>query len=459
MSGFCRVVHFAAALGLAPGLFAGCSGEPVSARSRHLPSEWTAARVDPEKGGRFLPEKNEELRGFQARLLRSGSSVPYPHYQDSGTIVVALRSDFAHTARRLQILLENEESDPGLSVLVITDEPPSTASRRIALEDGGRSLKVSLVQQSHQYSSHVSFPFLRDYAPLVRVRPAPSGMQTDGLVLFMGSTLNKIVDSRFEIRIERNPQSVLERYQMTQRLVDLYEERLGHPIAIHRLELLMDGGDLITDGRGTCFFTRIFLHKNHRSRRFIEKELREKVGCSRSVFLAAPQRLDFLQHVDTMLYFADPENAILSMPTLYESDLIHEFWNIRELLSLGYKVHRVPRKTASITYTNILTTRKNVYVPQYSVYKVESDEQLQINRKIRELDRERDRDLIARYLRQPVKTLTVPADGEVREDNRRALEVVQRLFPGKRVVGVNSDETVHTLGSWHCVSHELPEAL
>jgi hypothetical protein len=446
-------------LAVALGLLAGCSDRPLPTRDSHLPSEWTTARVDPEKGGRFLPERNEDLRRFQVAVLGAGAPIPYPHYGDSGTITVVLQSDFVHTARRLRILLENEASDPGLSVLVIADEPPEVARRRLALDDTRASARVSLVQGIPRYASHASFPMIRDYAPLVRVRATASGMQTEGLVLFRGSTLNKMVDTRLGIRIERDPKTLRDRYRMTESLADLYTDRIGRPLAIHHLELLMDGGDLVTDGRGSCFFTKGFLHKNRRGRSFIERELREKVGCSRAVFLAAPQRLDFLQHVDTLLYFVDPENVILSMPTLYESDLIHEFQNMRELLSLGYRVHRVPRKTASITYTNILTTRYNVYVPQYSVFAIESEEQLRIDRRVTELDRERDRDLIAYHLRHPVKLRAVPADEEVREDNDRALEIVQRLFPGKRVVGVNSDETVRTMGSWHCASHELPETL
>ena len=191
----------------------------------------------------------------------------------------------------------------------------------------------------------------------------------------------------------------------------------------------------------------------------IEKELSDKAGCLRSVFLAAPQRLDSFQHVDTLLYFADPQNVILSMPTLYPSDSQRESRNIETLLSLGYKVHRVPRKTASITYANLLTTRQNVYVPQYSIYQAESDEQLEINRIVETLDRERYRSLLVEYLKRPVKTDNVRGDPELASQNRRALEVVQRLFPRKRVVPVNSDETNQRQGSWHCWSHELPERL
>jgi agmatine/peptidylarginine deiminase len=147
------------------------------------------------------------------------------------------------------------------------------------------------------------------------------------------------------------------------------------------------------------------------------------------------------------------------MPTLYESDRIAEFENVRDLLSLGYKVHRLPRKTASITYANILTTKSNVYVPQYSRYKIESSEQLAVNQRVQRLYRKRQWDQAASLLSKPIKTSLVEADAEVARDNRRALEVLQRLFPEKRVIPANADETIYTRGSWHCLTHELPERL
>jgi len=183
--------------------------------------------------------------------------------------------------------------------------------------------------------------------------------------------------------------------------------------------------------------------ESRNQREAVERELGDKLGCLRSVFLAAPKHLDPLQHVDTMLAFTDPENAVLSMPTLYEGDLGAEYQNVRQLLELGYRVHRIPRKTASVTYTNVLVTRKHVYVPQYAVYKVEADAEIRA---------EADSG-------PSVATLTLPADADVTHDNRTALEVFRRLYPDRRVVGVDSNETIDTLGSWHCISHELPEAL
>ena len=437
----------------------GCSRHETAGPSHHLPQAWHAAHVDPEKGGRFLPERNRALLSFQDEVVRSGAAIPYPHFYDSGTIVVAVNSSYPYSVRRLRTLLDHERRDPDLSVVVISDEPPDETKNRLGLQELAPTARITVVHETTPYSSHASFPFLRDYAPVLRVRPTATGLRTAGLVVFRGSSLNKVIDAQLGIRSLRDAESLSARFKMTRSLAAFYAERLPAPIAIDELDLQMDGGNLITDGRGTCFFSRILLQRNSQARSSIERELREKLGCIRSIFLPAPQRLDLLQHVDTMLYFADPQNVILSMPTFYESDLGREYQSLRELLNLGYRVHRVPRKTASITYTNILTTRRHVYVPQYSVYKVESDAQLSINERLRRLDLERDREQIARALRRPVETVTLPADSDVERDNRRALEVLQRLQPDKSVVGVASDETVQTLGSWHCISHELPEAL
>ena len=408
----------------------------------------------PLSGGR-----ESRTQALPGGALRSGVPLPYPHYHDSRTIVVAINAEWidARIRRRLLFLLENESNDPDLSVLVLTDEAPEIVAERLALAGEPHSERVSIVQVHGPGPANGSFPFLRDYAPVSRVVHTPNGIETRGFVLFRGSTLNKIVDRRLNVVHRRSRETVREKYALTEKLIDVYKDRIDHPVHVHRLELLMDGGNLITDGRGTCFFTRIFLDQNDRSHDAIEQELRDQVGCLRAIFLSAPQRLDFSQHVDTLLYFADSQNVVLSMPTLYESDLSAEFDNVETLLSLGYKVHRLPRKTASITYANILTTKKNVYVPQYSLYKVESDRQLAINERVRRLFQQGELERAAFLLSKPPMTAIVADDDEVESDNRRALQVIGRLFPDKRVVPAGSDDTIHNMESWHCLSHELPE--
>lgn len=411
-------------------LVATCSPPRDVERDRHLPESWHAAEIG-ENGGRFLPQANTALRQLQEEARNSGAAIPYPHYSAPGTVVMAANPRYPHSVRRVRTFLEHERADPDLSILILVSEGSESRSPLDfqSLRPRGR---LTVIREARSFASTASFPFLRDYAPVVRTRASANGPHTEALVLFRGRPAGG-----------RGSRRADDRLTLSQGLAEIYARRLEHAPSIEFLDLVADGGNLVTDGRGTCFLTRGILRKNRRSREAVERELGDKLGCLRSVFLAAPKHLDPLQHVDTMLAFTDPENAVLSMPTLYEGDLGAEYQNVRQLLELGYRVHRIPRKTASVTYTNVLVTRKHVYVPQYAVYKVEADAEIRA---------EADSG-------PSVATLTLPADADVTHDNRTALEVFRRLYPDRRVVGVDSNETIDTLGSWHCISHELPEAL
>ena len=429
----------------------------VAPETRDLPREWYEAEVDPRTGGRFLAEARTRLRALQAEVWASREPFLYPHYAPSGSIVFAIKQDFIEsgTRRRLAVVLEHEASDPELSILALTDQPE--AEVREALDLGERGARLVLLPRAVDRPSGASFQFLRDYAPLVRARRRGEGFETASLVRFEGSLLNKVVDARLGVRTRRSPAVLARRNELTRRLAEAYRGRLG-PIEIESTPLRLDGGNVVSDGAGTCFSTPVLLAKNGGDRAAVERALRE-LGCRRHETLLAPQHLDFIQHVDTLLYFASPTDAVLSMPRRYEGDKVAEFQNVRTLLELGYTVHRVPRPTASVTYTNILTTRRHVYVPQYTRYQVESPLQQQRERQLVALRKAGRREQAAALLRLPIDVETVEGGDELARDNARAVEVLTALFPDRRVIPVDSDETLTTRGSWHCLSHELPESL
>src|SRR5262249_11549878 len=155
-----------------------------------------------------------------------------------------------------------------------------------------------------------TFPFLRDYAPLVIARPDGEGFRAIGLALYPGPTLNKVVDPRLDVRISRSAAIADYKLGLSRALADAYRERFG-ALPVQELALHMDGGNVLSDGRGGCFATRILLAQNRDDRPFVDREL-GRVGCRRVIALASPQRLDSIQHVDTLLYVADPENVVLS---------------------------------------------------------------------------------------------------------------------------------------------------
>lgn len=434
----------------------GCGSGEVPA-PRDLPPAWYDAAVDPD-GGRYLPERRAALRRLQAEVRAGGEAVPYGHFDDPRSVSVAIKTDFVPTGtrRRLAVLLEHEADDPGLAITAYVDRPRETILEVLDLPGAAR---MATVLAEEGLGKGPSFQFLRDYAPIARVRHTPEGPRLAALVVYPAPTLNRVVDARLGVRIRRPEEAARRRIARTRQLAEAWRSWAGNGVEIVETRLRMDGGNVASDGMGSCFAGRVLFAKNGGDRPFVERELREKLGCRRSVFLASPQRLDFVQHVDTLLFFAGPEDAVLSMPQLYESDRIAEYQNVRTLLELGYTVHRVPRPTASITYTNVLTTRDHVYVPQYTRYAVESERQQAVNRRLERLDPRRQRDLRAWYLERPVDTRVVEGGPELEASNREALRVFRALFPEKEVVPVNSDETLRTRGSWHCLTHELPGRL
>jgi len=438
---------------------AACRDAASPAPEPHLPEEWRRAEVDPDRGGRFLPAANRELRSFQAAVVAAGSALPSADYEAPGTVVFAVSARLPRSERRLEILLQHELPDPESRLLLVSDRDPAETAQRLGIEGLVAAGRVLIHQLHGPYASHPSFPFVRDYAPLVRVRADGGALRTRELVAFRGSRLNRVVDASLDVVRRRSAADLEARFEATEELQRVYAERLGPGVRSKRIEVLMDGGNLLSDGRGTCFATQVMIDKNGGARERVERELREGLGCARTLFLSAPKRLDEVQHVDTLLFFADAENVVLSMPMRYESDLVAEFDNLRQLLSSGYRVHRIPRPTASISYANVLVTRSNVFVPQYTVYRVESPRQEAVDAEIRRLDRVRDRAAIAERLRRPTDTVIVRGGEALERDNQTALAVAGRLFPDRQVIPVNSDETIGALGSWHCLSHGLPERI
>jgi hypothetical protein len=306
-----------------------------------LPRAWSEAAIDATSGGRFVPERRAALRERQAQVQAAGEAVLHPHYAAPAAVLVGVKRAFVEsgTRERLRTLLAHEAADPSLRVLALADDDPQAIQAALGLGPSGR--RIEWLAAPLPGPSHVTFQFVRDYAPLVVSVPEGEGFRAAALAVYRGSTLNQIVDARLGVRRDRSPQTVEAKLALSRYLAGAYAERLG-PLPVLELEVHLDGGNLLSDGRGTCFATRVLLAKNGGDRPRVEREL-SRVGCRRMVFLAAPEQLDFVQHVDTLLYVADPETLVLSMPTRAESDRIAEFQNLQILLEEGYTIQRVPR--------------------------------------------------------------------------------------------------------------------
>ena len=52
------------------------------------------------------------------------------------------------------------------------------------------------------------------------------------------------------------------------------------------------------------------------------------------------------------------------------------------------------------------------------------------------------------------EAVVVPVFGH--ENDRKALKILQELFPKRKVIGINSKEMVYGFGSFHCLSQQEP---
>ena len=194
--------------------------------------------------------------------------------------------------------------------------------------------------------------------------------------------------------------------------------------------IVMEGGALEVNGCGTVLTTEAcLLHPNrnpHLNRAQIEQYLRDYLGVRHVLWLGDGIVGDDTDgHVDDLTRFVNPTSVV----TVVEEDPADENYellqeNLRRLRTMkdqdgralrvvelpmpGKLEHDGQRLPAS--YANFYLANEMVLVPTY-----------------------RD------------------------ANDRRALEILQREFPQRRVLGIDSLELIWGLGSFHCISQQEPE--
>ena len=194
--------------------------------------------------------------------------------------------------------------------------------------------------------------------------------------------------------------------------------------------IVMEGGALEVNGCGTVLTTEAcLLHPNrnpHLNRAQIEQYLRDFLGVRHVLWLGDGIVGDDTDgHVDDLTRFVNPTSVV----TVVEEDPADENYellreNLRRLRTMkdqdgralrvvelpmpGKLEHDGQRLPAS--YANFYLANEMVLVPTY-----------------------RD------------------------ANDRRALEILQREFPQRRVIGIDSLELIWGLGSFHCISQQEPE--
>jgi agmatine deiminase len=202
-------------------------------------------------------------------------------------------------------------------------------------------------------------------------------------------------------------------------------------IDIRRINWVLEGGSIESDGQGTILTTRACLLTDTRNRgmtqQHVEMQLRDRLGAQRVLWLehGALEGDDTDSHVDMLARFTDPDTIV------YQScdDLADSHYQELAAMEAELKAFRTPRDQPyrllplpwprpayapdghrlPLSYANFLIVNGGVIVPQYNDDK---DDQ--------------------------------------------ALAVLSEAFPHREVVGVPALPLIIQHGSVHCVTMQLP---
>jgi agmatine deiminase len=215
---------------------------------------------------------------------------------------------------------------------------------------------------------------------------------------------------------------------------DKYDDLIGDDRIPHELNktlklpvfepgIVLEGGSIEVDGAGTVLTTeQCLLNKNrnpHLRREQIEEYLREYLNVSRVLWLEEGIAGDDTDgHIDDIARFADKETVICA----FEDDTADENYgllkdNYERLVGFGLNVVKLPMPGyIGDRHARLPASYANFYVGN--------------------------------------KTVVVPVFGH--RNDQRALEILQKCFPSRHIVGVHATSMVHGLGTIHCCSQQEP---
>lgn len=179
----------------------------------------------------------------------------------------------------------------------------------------------------------------------------------------------------------------------------------------------LEGGNLLSDGRGRCVTTRAMMEDDSRgySERRIRALLRDHLGCRQLVVLpyldGEPTR-----HVDTFVMLTGPRRALVGSYDPDDDPVNAQITDraATQLRRAGFTVRRIPMASSDggyyRTYTNSLPLNDIVLVPVYD---------------------------------------------EFREHERAALHILSEEFPDRQLVPIEASEIITLHGAIHCVTQTL----
>ena len=198
---------------------------------------------------------------------------------------------------------------------------------------------------------------------------------------------------------------------------------------VSRPALVLDGGNLTSDGEGTCFTTTGLLELNEAEPEDLEAVLRAYTGC-RELVVLEPLSGNVIDHVDQLLAVAPDGRLLLAMPDPLLDPVNHEVMQ-RNRTRLEHT-----RRPDGRSWTLL-----DVPMPAPGTVRGE----------------EEGEPLVVSYLNLlPFNGVVVVPTFADDQHQELALKQIASAYPGRRIVPVRADRVASNYGAVHCVTLTLP---
>lgn len=209
---------------------------------------------------------------------------------------------------------------------------------------------------------------------------------------------------------------------------------ISKDLNITRIDLtniVLEGGALEFDGNGTCITTRSSVINNNRNPQFTEKQIEDNIkkyyGVNQVIWLDGIKGKDITDfHIDGFVKFLNDTTVI----TMEKNDLLYWGLNYADLDCL-YNI----KNNSNIAYNRIYLplTKKNVVLKDGKNLGYKGS-------------------YINFYIANDV--ILVPNYNDANDE--KANDIIQKLYPTRKVVGIDVRELYKEGGMIHCVTQQQP---
>lgn len=232
-------------------------------------------------------------------------------------------------------------------------------------------------------------------------------------------------------------------------------EVMCHTLAVRtqKIDLILEGGSIHTDGEGTLLTTEeCLLNKNRnvsKSKQEIEDAILEATGCEKVIWLkrGLAHDDDTNGHVDNFACFVDPAHIVLAW-TDNQRDDKENYERCREAL------HQI-RQSTDARGRSIRVTKLLLPMPiSYTQQQVDALERLPTGETLRTVGERMAASYVNFYIAN--RAIIVPQFGD-RVHDSKAIKTLRQIFPDRKAVAIPSQDILCGGGNIHCITQQIPE--